>query len=399
MVTAKIENLSTTKKKIDIKVPKELVDNYLKRAYQKVGSKASIKGFRQGKVPQNMLDRYYGHEIDMECLNFLVDETYPQAIRSNNIIPISKPNFDVKPIMRNEDYHYSVQVEVKPQFELKDYAGVELKKIEVQISPDELKKELDAIQENFAELIPAAEAAVVQNGMVALIDFEGQIDGKVFEGGVAKDYMLHLGKGHFLKDFEEQMSGMKAGEERELNVVFPEDYFQKSVAGKKAVFKVSLKALHDKKLPNVDDELAKDVGKKDLAELKTEIEKLIADSKKSGVRREYVEQVRQKILKDYDFEIPDGLIADEAEKTGRDRKEIADQIRFEFVLEAIAAKEKLETRPEDIDRRLAVYAQIYRQPLAEIKKTFLTNNMLPHVLSGIMIDKALDFVIEKARMV
>jgi trigger factor len=398
MVNAKIENITETKKKISIHVPREQVGQYLQKAYQKVSGKAKIKGFRPGKIPNSMLDRYYGPEIDMECLNFLVDETYPQAIYSNNIIPISKPDFSVTPIIRNEDYHYSIEIEVKPVFELKDYKGIPLKETTAQAAADEIQKELTAIQENLAELVPTAEGAKLQSGMVALIDFEGKIDGTPFEGGTAQDYMLHYGKGHFLKDFEEQMAGLKAGDEKVLHVTFPADYFKKEVAEKKADFLVKVKALHDKKLPALDDELAKDVGKKDLAELKSEIERLIVDGKKSEIRRGYADQVRAYLLKTYDFEIPEGLIKDEVERTGRDRKEITDQIRCEFILEAIAVTEKIEPKPEDIDRRLAVYAQIYRQPIAQIKKTFLTNKMLPHLMSGILIDKALDLVIDQAKM-
>lgn len=399
MVEAKIENLSDTKKRIEIRVPRDQVGKFLNKAYQKVGSKAKINGFRAGKIPHSMLDRYYGPEIDMECLNFLVDETYPEAIYSNNIIPISKPGFNVTPIIRNEDYHYTVEIEVKPVFELKDYKGLTLQKTEAKASAEEIDKELVAIQENLAELVPAAADTALVSGMVALIDFVGKIDGVPFEGGTAQDYMLHYGKGHFLKDFEEQMAGMKSGEERVLKVTFPADYFQKNVAGKPAEFTVTVKAVHDKKLPAIDDALAKDVGKKDLAELKTEIEKLILDGKQSEIRRGYVEQVRQQIMKAYTFEIPAGLVDDEAKRTGGERKDIENQIRCEFVLEAIATQEKLEPKSEDVDRRLAVYSQIYRQPIAQIKKTFLTNKMLPHLMSGILIDKALDLVIDQAKMV
>src|SRR3990167_144083 len=156
MVDAKIENITETKKKLSVHVPREEVGQYLKKAYQKVGAKAKINGFRPGKIPNSMIDRYYSSEVDMECLNFLVDETYRQTINSNNIIPISKPDLNAAPLIRNEDYHYTIEFEVKPTFELKDYKGIPLNKTDARASDDEIAKELASIQENLAELIPAA---------------------------------------------------------------------------------------------------------------------------------------------------------------------------------------------------------------------------------------------------
>lgn len=399
MVNAQVENVSQTKKKISISVPKDRVNKYFQKAYQKVGGKAKIKGFRPGKVPQNMLDRMYGMEIHQECLSFLVDETYPEAMYSHNIVPVAQPDFQINPINKNADYNYVVEVEVKPDFELKDYQSLQIKKQEVEVKPEDIEKELRSIQENMAELESAEGESEIKDGLVATIDFEGKINGKPFEGGTSQDYMLQYGKGQFLEDFEKQMKGMKIGEERVVKITFSEDYFQKQVAGKEAEFQVKLKSLHHKKLPEIDDELAKDIGKKDLNELKSEIEKLVKESKEAAFRNDYAGELRKQILEQYDFEVPKGLIDAEVKNSKRDRKEIEEQIKYELVLEAIAVKENLKPEPQDIDQRLATYAQIYRKPLAEIKKMFLSQNMLPHLMSGIMIDKAVDFLIENAKKV
>lgn len=399
MTNTQIENLGKTKKRVTIKVPKEDVDSYLKKACQRVNGKAKINGFRPGKIPQNILDRHYGADIDVECLNTMVDETFPKALESHSLFPVTKPDFHIEPLVRNVAYHYSVDVEVKPEFELKPYRDINLKKHALKVEENEMQKELEAIQENLAELKPAEGKDTLEAGLVGIIDFEGRIDGKVFEGGKAENYTLHYGKGNFLKDFEEQMSGMKVGEERLIKITFPQDYFQKDLAGKDAEFTVKLNALNEKVRSPIDDDLARDVGKKDLAELKAEIEKFLLEGKKNAVRQDQVAEIREILLKDYaDLEVPHGLIHEEMEKSKTPHDEIEKNLRFEFVLEAIARAEKMEAKPEDVDARLSLYAQLYRKPLNEVRSIFLTQRMFPYLVNGILVDKALDFIIEHARM-
>lgn len=398
MVTTKIKEITKTKKKVTIEVPAEKVSGFLKKAYQKVGSQAKLKGFRPGKVPHKVLDQYYHSDIDVECLNHMVDETFPEALKSHDLYPLTRPHFDIKPLTRDAAYEYSVEVEVKPDFKLKEYKGLKLTKHDTEASEKEITHEIEAIRENVAPLKPAENAKELKTGLIAVIDFTGTIDGKKFEGGTAKDYNLAFGKGTFLKGFEEQMQGMKVGDERVLKITFPQDYFKKDIAGKEAQFQVSLKSLNEKDLPPIDDELAKDVGKKDLQELKAEIAKMIATSKKNHARGHSIDEIRKIILKEYaKLEVPQTLVEEEAKKSKRKTEEVAEQFRFEFVLEAIAKEEKLQASPEDVDARLKFYAQIYRKPLDEIKKLFLNQQMLPHLVTGILIDKALDIIIESAK--
>lgn len=399
MVDTQIETLSTTKKRITVKVPKENVESYLKKAYQRVNGKAKINGFRPGKVPVTVLDRHYGPDVDMECLNFMVDETFPKALESHSLYPVTKPEFHIEPLVRHVAYHYSVDVEIKPEFELKEYKGIKLKKRDLEVAEKDVQKELEGIQQNLADLKPAEGKTKLEKGLVAVIDFEGKIDGKVFEGGKAQGYTLHYGQGNFLKEFEEQMADMAIDETRQVKITFPDDYFQKDLAGKKAEFDVKLNALNEKNLAPIDDDLAKDAGKKDLAELKAEIEKFLLESKKNAVKQEQSAEVKDILLKDYaGVEVPQGLIDEEVQKSKGNRDEIEKNLRFEFVLEAIARAEKMEAKPEDVDARLSLYAQLYRRPINEVRGIFLTQRMFPYLVSGILVDKALDFIIEHATM-
>ncbi len=412
MTQVKIKNLSDTKRKISVKVPKDAIPTYLKKAYQKVGAKAKIPGFRAGKIPDQVLDRHYAGEIDYECLNFMVDETYRQALQDNKIIPLLNPKFDVGPVKRDADYEYHVELEVKPEFTLKPYKELKLKNRTPKVEASEVENELTALRERMAESEPAEANAVLADGFVATIDFEGKLDGTAFAGGTAKDYVLNFGKGSFIKSFEEQIAGAKVGEARDIKVEFPKDYFEKSLAGKTADFHVIIKALHKKKLPVLDDEFAKDVGKASLQELKDDIQKHISLAKAQAVRPEYVKEIREQFLKTYKFQIPEGLVEHQLQQLCKDHDhgdhkdhkhpgpdEIEQEIRFEFVLEAIALAENVRPTPEEVHRHLSYYAQMYRKPLAEIQQAFAQNGMMPNILSRIVLDKTLDLIVENAKLV
>ena len=413
MTNVQIQKISDTKRKLTIKVPKEAIGGFLKKAYQKIGGKAKIPGFRAGKIPTQVLDRHYGGEIDFECVNFLINDTYREVLKENKMIPLLEPKFDVGPMARDADYEYHVELEVKPDFELKPYKEIKLKDRTLKVEKAEVDKEVDGLRERMAESVPADAAAKLQNGFVATIDFEGKIDGTPFAGGTAKDYSLNFGKGTFLKSFEEQIAGAAAGEVRDIKVAFPADYFEKSLAGKTADFHVTIKALHEKKWPKLDDEFAKDVGKESLVELLADIEKHLTQAKKYQVRPEYVKEVREHFLKTYKFEVPQGLIDHQMEQACKDhdhdhdhkdhkhpsREEVEQDLRFEFILESIALAENMRPTPEEVHQHLMYYAQMYRKPLPEIQQTFMQNGMMPHVLSRITLDKTLDFIVENAKLV
>lgn len=405
----KVKKVSDTKKKLTIKVGKDAMSPYYDKAYKKVGAKAKIPGFRQGKIPNNILDKHYGPEVTYEALNYLVDDTYREALTQEELVPLVQPKFDVGPLLREADYEYAVEIEVKPDFKLKTYKGLKLKNRTEKVEASEIEKELDGLRERFAESEPAKDGDDLQEGFVATIDFEGKIDGTPFPGGTAKDYSLNYGKGLFLKPFEDQIKGMKKGEERDIKVPFPDDYFEKSLAGKEAEFHVTLKNLHRKKLPTLDDELAKDVGKESLQDLKDDITKHLERAKLQKVRPEYLEEIRTKILKDYKFEIPEGLVLmqmqQEAETAkqnpefkARSKDDVTDQLRFELVLESIAVEEKVQPTPEEVHQHLMYYAQMYKKPLPEIQKVFSENGMLPQILTRITLEKTIDLMIENAKL-
>lgn len=393
-----VEDLSSTKKKISVNVAAEVVDHAYESAYNQVRRKANIKGFRKGKIPDSILDQYYGSEIEMECLNHLVRETYEQVLREKNLVPVLDPQFDVGPINRGTPYAYSLTVEVRPTIELKDYKGLTLKKREAKVEASEVDQQLSQIQQARAELKPTAEGAALAKGMVATIDFEGTIDGKVFDGGTAKGYQLEYGNGRFLKDFEAQIEGMKAGETRVIDVTFPSDYFEASLQNKPAKFTVTLQALHTKDLPKIDDEFAKDMGKDSLDVIRKEIEQGLLAQKEKAFRGDYAKEVIDGLLSSHAIDLPEGLIQDELKGSNKPREEVEKSLRTQFLLDAIARAENLKVEPRELEERFHYLAHLYQQPVATLRQYYKDQNMVGRLMSQILMEKTLDLVIDNATL-
>lgn len=399
MITTKVKNLTPTKKKIQITVPREKVSAYFAKACQKVGQTAKVKGFRPGKIPTYILEKYYGPEIEYECLNFLVSDTYPQALTENKLTPMTQPKIDPPPLKKEADYSYSVEVEVRPKIKLMNYKGLRVKKHEARVTDEELDAELKRLQNSLAQLAPAPKDAVLKEGLVATIDFEGTKDGQAFKGGSAKDYVFEFGVGQLLKDFEAQIAGMKKGETRNINITFPKDYFEKALAGKNVAYHVTLKNLHVKSLPALDDEMAKDIGKENLKQVKDELHESLIKRKERAFRRDYIEEIKKQLVKSHKFDVPESIVERETKKGQRDKEKIVDQLKLELILEEIAAKENIQVTEQDMNQRLATLSQIYRQPVHEIQKLYEKNKKMGLLATQIVLDKTLDFLVDQAKMI
>lgn len=398
MTTAHIEKIDSTRRKIKINVPKEKVANSLNKAYQKVGQKAQIKGFRPGKIPNTVLDQYYGPQVDFECLNFIIGESYTEALTKNNLMPMTEPSFDTKPVLRGMDYDYSVELDVRPEFDLKDYKGIEIKKQVAEITDAELADELKRLQESLAQLAPVEPDTKLTKGLVATIDFDGTIDGKPFDGGTTKDYVFEFGQGQLLKEFEAPLEGLKIGETAKFDMAFPADYFEKKLAGLNSSYNVTLKNLHKKALPALDDEMAKDIGKESLEQVKTELKDALVKRKEGHFRHEYAGFAKKHLTKIHMFDVPQSLVDEETKDGKREKQDIIDQIKLELILDKIAEVENIRVTPRDVDSHLTMLSQMYRQPLAEVKKLYSDQRMMTRLVAQIVMDKTLDFVVQNAKL-
>ncbi|SHH84756.1 trigger factor [Clostridium grantii] len=389
-MNTKVEQLEGNIVKLEITVEKEAFNAAMQKAYKKNLKNFNIPGFRKGKVPMAMVKRYYGESFLYEdAINFCCDDTYPKAIEENSISPVDYPKIDIVQIGEGKDLIYTAEVVVKPEVKLGEYKGIEVKKVSYPVTDELIENEIKAIQNKNARVIDNNEKEV-ENGDTAVIDFKGFVDGEAFAGGEGNDFSLEIGSGSFIDNFEEQLIGAKVGEEKEVNVTFPENYGSEELNGKPALFKVSVKGIKTKELPSLDDEFAQDVSEFDTFEefksdLRTKKEK--ENSEKEKV--EYEAAALDLVTDNSEVDIPevmvkgeiDGMVKDfetrlsyqgldlktylqytnsSEEKLRELMKENAERkVKTELVLEAIIKAENIEATDEEIKAKAEEMAKRY----------------------------------------
>ena len=272
-MNCKVEKTENTNEvKLEITIDSSKFDEAMKKVYFQNAKYFNIPGFRKGKAPMNIVEKYYGPEIFYEdAFNEIATEEYENMLKEHNIEAVSRPQVDIVQMGKGQDLIFTAIVQTKPEAELGKYKGIEIEKIEYNVSDDDINHELKHMQEKNSRLI-SIDNRPVESGDITVIDFVGSVDGVEFEGGKAENYELEIGSNTFIPGFEDQIIGMKIDEEKDIKVKFPEEYFSKELAGKDAVFKVTLHEIKKKELPKLDDELAKDVSEFDsLKELKASI--------------------------------------------------------------------------------------------------------------------------------
>ena len=309
-MSSKVEKTKNANEiKIEIKIDAEKFDNAIKKVYFQSAKYFNIPGFRKGKAPQAIVEKYYGKEIFYEdAFNEIAEDEYKKAIEDNKLDVVSKPEIDIVKMEKGQDLIFTATVQTKPDSKLDKYKGIEIDKIEYNVKASDIKEELKKMQEKNARII-SVEDSPVKNGNITIIDFEGFADGEAFDGGKAENYELEIGSGAFIPGFEEQIIGMKVGDEKDIVVKFPEDYHAKELAGKDATFKVKLHEIKKKELPELDDEFAKDVSEFDtLEELKKSIKERLEKLNKQKEDAEKRDAVINAIVENLEVEIPSGMI-------------------------------------------------------------------------------------------
>ena len=412
--------------KLEITVEAEKFENAMKKVYFQNAKYFNIPGFRKGKAPMNIVEKYYGEQIFYEdAFNDVATESYDEALKENKIEAVSKPEVDIKQMEKGKDLIYTVVVQTKPEVKLGKYKGIELKKVEHKVEDKDIEHELGHMQEHNSRLVSVEDRAL-ENGDIATIDFEGFADGKAFEGGKAEGHELEIGSGSFIPGFEDQIIGMKIDEDREIKVTFPKEYFSKDLAGKEAMFKVKLHEIKKKELPELDDEFAKDVSEFDtLEELKSSIKERLETSAKQKEKYETEENAVKAVCEDVKVDIPAGMIEAEIDNTIRDfeqrlsyqglnfeqylkmlgkteeemRKEYEPQaieaIKSRLVLEAIIKAEKIKATQKEIDAKMKEMAESYGKKVEELKEN---ENLAKYLKEGIETEKAIEFIVENAKI-
>ena len=420
----KTENANEVK--LEITVEAEKFENAMKKVYFQNAKYINIPGFRKGKAPMNIVEKYYGAQIFYEdAFNDVATEAYGEALEQNNIDAVSKPSVDIVQMEKGKDVIFTAVVQVKPEVKLGKYKGIEIKKIEYPVEEKDIDNEIKQMQEKNSRLVTVEDRAL-ENGDTATIDFEGFVDGVAFEGGKAEGHELEIGSGAFIPGFEDQLVGMKIDEEKEINVKFPEEYFSKNLAGKDAKFRVKLHEIKRKELPALDDEFAKDVSEFDtLKELKESIKEKLEKSNEQKAKYDTEEAAIKAVCEKAKVDIPSGMVEMEVEHMLQDitqrlsyqglkmeqylkmigkteeevKKEYEPQaieaIKSRLTLEAIRKEEKIEASEEEIQAKLEEMAKNYGKKVEEISNN---DNLKDYIKEGIESEKAIDFIVKNAKI-
>ena len=413
--------------KLEITVEAEKFDEAIKKVYFKSAKYFNIPGFRKGKAPMQIVEKYYGKEIFYEdAFNEVAQDALEEAIEENKLEIVSRPDVEVTQIEKGKDLIFTAIMQTKPEVKLGKYKGIEIKKIEYNVTDEDINHELGHMQEHNSRLI-SIEDRPVESGDIATIDFEGFVEGKAFEGGKAEGHELEIGSNTFIPGFEDQVIGMKIDEEKDIQVKFPDEYFSKDLAGKDATFKVKLHEIKKKELPELDDEFAKDVSEFDtLKELKESIKEKQQKQNDEKAKYETQETVMKAVCEDIKVEIPSGMIETEIDNMLKDieqrlsyqglkleqylqmmgkteeeiRKEYEPQaiegIKSRLALEAVIKAEKIEATDEAIDKKLKEMAKNYGK---ENDEEFLKNeNVRKYLKEGLASEKAIEFLVENAKI-
>lgn len=395
----------------------------IEKAYRKNVKKINVQGFRKGKAPRQIIERYYGSEIFYEdAVNIVLPDAYDKAVEENSLEPVAQPEIDIKDISKENGVVFTAKVTVKPEFVLGEYKGVEVQKVIHRTTEKEISGEIEKIRERNARLVTVEDRAAQLDDTVN-IDFEGFTDGKAFEGGKGENFDLKLGSGQFIPGFEDQLVGKSTGEEVEVNVTFPEEYHAADLKGKPAVFKVKINSIKTQELPELDDEFAKDVSEFDtFDEFKADMAKKLKEKNKEKAKRELEEKILETICNNTEIDIPDAMIDTAVDNRIRDfamqlryqgldinqyaqytgmtvdkmkeqfRPDAEKQVKTSLVLEKIAKTENLEVSDDEVNAELEKMAEESKMSLEDVKKYVKADDIKENKL----MEKTVAFVVENA---
>ncbi|EAF5656863.1 trigger factor [Listeria innocua] len=411
--------------KLTFEIEQEKVKEGLDRAFVKVRKTLNVPGFRKGKVPRQIFNQRFGEEaLYQDALDILLPEVYSQAIDEAGIDPVDTPQVNIESMEKGETWVLTADVTVKPEVKLGDYKGLEVEKRETELTTEELEAELKQLQERQAELV-VKEDAPAENGDTVILDFEGFKDGVAFEGGQAENHSLELGSGQFIPGFEEKLVGLKAGDEADIELTFPEEYHAEDLAGQPVVFKVKLHEVKTKEVPALDDELAKDIDEEveTLDELKEKISKRLQEAKEDSVAQAKQEEVIAKAVENAEVDIPHAMVHHEADHlmnhfaqdlqaqgltpelyyqfTGQTEeamhaqmeKDAEKRVKMNLVLEAIAEAENIEPTEEAIDEEISTLAEKYGMEKDAVRAAL---GDMSELKSDLKIRKAIDVLLDSA---
>ncbi len=420
-----VEEINPIKKKMSVEVPEEQVIKEVDSFYREVSQKAKIKGFRPGKVPRNILERHFKDYVKAEVIQKLIQESYPQALTEAKLHPVSNPLIDPGEMEGGKPFQYAATIEIKPEIKLEGYIGLKIEGKKEGVKDEEVEERLKNLQNIHAQLKTVSDPRPVQPGDFVILDYDASMDNKPLDEGKATDFTVEVGSGRFIPDLEEKLVGLKTDEEKGIEVSFPEDYGYKKWAGKTLSFHVKIKEIKEKILPSLDDEFAKDLGDySSLEDLRLKLREEIEKEKKVILERQLKDQMVEQLLQANSFEVPESLVEEQTrtlvsdtkmrlatqgvdfknlglseEKLQGDYREMAQkQVRTFLILEKIADQEGITVTDGEAEDRVREISERIHQKFDVVKRYYEKNGLIPEVKAGIMSEKILNFLLEKANV-
>jgi trigger factor len=426
-MSLQVEKLEKNMAKLTIEASAEEFESALEKAYLKNRNKINVQGFRKGKAPRAIIEKMYGASIFYEdAANEIIPEAYEKAANESGLEIVSRPEIDVVQVEKGKSFIFTAEVALKPEITLGQYKGLEVSKKEAEVTEDEILAQINKEREQNSRMITVDDRAV-QDGDIAVIDYEGFVDDKAFEGGKGENYSLTIGSHSFIDTFEEQLIGKSVGESLDVNVTFPEEYHAKELAGKPALFKVTIKELKVKELPELDDDFARDVSEFDtLDEYKESIKATIKENKDKDLKTAKENELVDKIIEGATMDIPEPMInaqvsqmADDFAQrmqyqglsieqyfqfTGMDAKKFIDSLRPQalkriqsrLVLEAVAKAENIEVSEEELEKELNEMASMYQMEVEKLRE-LIGQKEKDQLKADIAVQKAVDLVVAEAK--
>jgi trigger factor len=422
-----VEDLSAIKKKLIVEVEPEKVRQEWETVFKKVNKTVKLKGFRPGKVPRSLVEKYYGPQIDDEVVRHLINETYPEALKETKMIPVAFPEFGPPDFDRQGPFTFQATVELKPEVAISDYRGLSLTRVDATVAEELVDKRLDMIREAHGELVTVSEERPVREGDYAVIDYRSWMDDRPVEGGSAEHFDLEVGAGRFNPEFEKELVGLRKGEEKEFEIPFPEGYSNAALSGKTVKYRVVLQDIKEKNLPELNDEFAKGLqggGFTSLEELKKKIREDLERMERQRADQKTNDELLDQLAAKTDFELPEGLVQAEIDGTisrleqdmtrrgvswpanEADRNRVRENIRpaaekrvrGDLILEKIAEVENITVTPEEIEAELGKIAAGVNQSVGLVREVYNKNNLMSGLQAQMLQEKTLNFLKDQAQI-
>jgi trigger factor len=420
-----IDEISPVQRKVRVELPAERVSKEFSRAYETLGRRVRIKGFRVGKAPRSVLQGIYGDELKEQVRSQLVEISLDAAIKEHGLQMVSRPEIEANDLLEGSPFSFSAVFEVKPPIEVTNYLGVEVEKIKISVSDDQVNEALKRLQESHARLEPVEERMVVQRGDFVSLDFEGLIDGKPFPGGKAENFFLEIGAGRALPQFEEAVVGLSRGVSERVNVVYPQNYPNRELAGRAVDFSVVIRDIKQKVLPQIDDDFAKDHGEcASLEELRAAIHTRLENELRHIHEEELKEQIINRLIQESSLAPPPAMVerqtrylmerhhkqgvaqdssagepgpsSEETRKTLEARA--LRQVQATLLIEKISQLEKIEVSDKEVQERIDNLARAARDKGKTVREVYSKPDARDDLRAQMVFERTLNFLLERAQI-